>query len=81
MVFKRCLISLIAVVCMVEAPVVVAETLTVTDPALSGWISKVLSKIPACKLNLVAQRPTPALRQAASLTNRSGMVCSRTQVS
>jgi hypothetical protein len=33
------------------------------------------------QLNLVAQKPHPALRQAALLTNWSGMVCSRTQVS
>ena len=44
--FKHCLLSVAAAACVVLAPVTVAESPTVADPALSGWINEVLSKNP-----------------------------------
>ena len=42
---KRKFISMVAAACMI-APMVLAETSAVADPALSGWINKVLSQNP-----------------------------------
>ena len=44
--FKLCLLSVAAAACMVVAPIAVADSSAVADPALSGWINEVLSHNP-----------------------------------
>ena len=44
--FKQCLLSVAAAACMVVAPIAVADSSAVADPALSGWINEVLSHNP-----------------------------------
>jgi cobalt-zinc-cadmium efflux system outer membrane protein len=44
--FKQRLFSVAAAACLVVAPVSTADSSTVADPVLSGWINKVLSQNP-----------------------------------
>jgi cobalt-zinc-cadmium efflux system outer membrane protein len=44
--FKQCLLSVAAAACLVVASISSADSSTVADPALSGWINEVLSHNP-----------------------------------
>ena len=44
--FKQYLMSVAAVTCLVVAPIVMADSSTVAEPALSGWINELLSQNP-----------------------------------
>ena len=44
--FKQYLLSVASAVCLAAAPVAIAESSTVADSALSGWIKEALSKSP-----------------------------------
>ena len=44
--FKQSLLSVAAAACLVMAPIATADSSTVADPALSGWINEVLSQNP-----------------------------------
>lgn len=44
--FKQYLLSVAAAACLVVAPIAAADSSTVAEPALSGWINEVLSQNP-----------------------------------
>jgi cobalt-zinc-cadmium efflux system outer membrane protein len=52
--FKQYLLSVASAVCLVAAPVAIAESSTVADPALSGWINEVLSQNPELQASQAA---------------------------
>jgi cobalt-zinc-cadmium efflux system outer membrane protein len=44
--FKQSIFSVAAAACLVVAPIAAADSSTVADPALSGWVNQVLSQNP-----------------------------------
>jgi cobalt-zinc-cadmium efflux system outer membrane protein len=66
--FKQCLLSVAAATCLVVTPNATADSSTVTDPALSGWINEVLSQNPGLQAAQAAVEAAGGRLRAADQT-------------